>query len=90
VNRKKGQLQDKHKNFLINFFDEYPQARTIDAVESLTEAFEEISLEETSFGQFVLHECNLTIKRATFHPSARNDEERLLEERFNWWVKKWL
>jgi hypothetical protein len=49
----------------------------------LTEAFEEISLKETSVGQFVLHEFNLMINKATFHPAARNDEERL-EERFNW------
>jgi hypothetical protein len=44
VNRKKGQLQDEHKEYLIRFFDQYPHARTEGAVASLTEVFEEFSL----------------------------------------------
>lgn len=36
-------------------------------MENLTEAFKNFSLKETSVGNFILNECNLTVKRATFN-----------------------
>lgn len=48
VNRKSSQLQEEHKLYLINYFDEFPQARTKDAVDSLTENFENFSLKKQS------------------------------------------
>lgn len=87
-NRKPSQLQKEHKEHLIQFFDEYPQATRRDAVESLTEEFENFSLKETSVGNFILHECNLTFKRATLHPVARNSAENR-EKRYQW-AKKWV
>jgi hypothetical protein len=80
-------LQDKHKDFLINFFDEHSQASTSDAVDSLTKQFEKFSLKDTVVGDFLLHECNLTMKKATLHPAARNDRDTF-EKRLHW-VKQW-
>lgn len=48
VNRNKSQLNEEHKSHLINFYDDHPQARVIDAVTSLTETFENFSLKETT------------------------------------------
>lgn len=86
-NRKPSQLQEEHKEHLLNFFDKYPQATRHDAVESLTEAFENFSLKETSVGNFILNECNLTVKRATLQPLARNSPDNL--EKRHSWIKKW-
>jgi hypothetical protein len=41
---------------LINYFDEFPQARTKDAVDRLTENFESFSLKETVVGEFISNE----------------------------------
>ncbi|CAO3664956.1 unnamed protein product [Rhizopus stolonifer] len=83
VNRKLSQLQQEHKQHLLEFFDNYPQATKHDAAESLTEAFEGFSLKETAVGNFVLHECNLTMKRVTLQPLSRNSPENL-EARYKW------
>lgn len=87
VNRKTSQLQEEHKQFLINYYDEFPQARTKDAVDSLTENFENFSLKETVVGEFISKECNLSIKRITRHPKARNDPVKLKARRE--WVEEW-
>jgi hypothetical protein len=52
-------------------------------VESLTEEFEGFSLKETAVGNFILHECNLTVKRVTLQPLSRNSPENL-EVRYKW------
>ncbi|KAI8644075.1 hypothetical protein BD408DRAFT_414025 [Parasitella parasitica] len=83
VNRKPSQLQQEHKQHLLEFFDNYPQATRQNAVESLTEAFEGFSLKETAVGNFILHECNLTMKRVTLQPLSRNSPENL-EVRYKW------
>lgn len=85
-NRKPSQLQEEHKEHL-DFFAKYPQATRHDAVESLTEAFENFSLKETSVGNFILNECNLTVKRATLQPLTRNSPDNL--EKRHSWIKKW-
>ncbi|CAO3654700.1 unnamed protein product [Mucor hiemalis] len=87
-NRAPSQLQEPHKQFLIDYFDEYPQATRADAVERLTDAFEGFSLKTTSVGNFILHECNLTVKKVTLHPKARNSPENI-ESRYNW-AKQWV
>lgn len=87
VNRLASQLQENHKKHLIDFFDIYPQATRQDAVESLTEAFENFNLKTTAVGNFILYECNLTVKRVTLQPLARNSLDNR-EKRYNW-VKKW-
>ncbi|KAI9277884.1 hypothetical protein BY458DRAFT_545610 [Sporodiniella umbellata] len=66
VNRLASQLQENHKKHLIDFFDIYSQATRQDAVESLTEAFENFNLKTTAVANFILYECNLTVKRLVF------------------------
>lgn len=87
VHRLASQLQENHKKHRIDFFDIYPQATRQDAVESLTEAFENLNLKTTAVGNFILYECNLTVKRVTLQPLARNSLDNR-EKRYNW-VKKW-
>lgn len=87
VNREGSQLQDAHKEYLYNFFDEYPQANRQDAVYSLTEAFDGLNLKKTVVGDFILHDCNLSIKKATLHPVARNSSAHI-QARFDW-VTEW-
>ncbi|KAG1135142.1 hypothetical protein G6F37_011866 [Rhizopus arrhizus] len=87
-NRKPSQLQKEHKHHLANSFDKYLQATRRNAVESLTEAFEGFSLKETSVGNFILYEYNLTVKRATLQPLAINSVKNL-ENRYQR-VKKWV
>ncbi|KAI9249562.1 hypothetical protein EDC94DRAFT_589102 [Helicostylum pulchrum] len=87
VNRKPSQLQEEHKKYLISYFDEFPQARTKDAVDSLTENFGNFSLKETVVGEFISKECNLSIKTVTRHLKARNGPDRLKVRRE--WVEMW-
>ncbi|KAL7313932.1 hypothetical protein PS15m_012363 [Mucor circinelloides] len=87
VNRAGSQLQDEHKHFLINLFDEEPQATRKDAVDALTAEFEGFNLKESQVGTFIRNECNLTVKRITRHPMARNSPDTLLKRKV--WVEKW-
>ncbi|CEP12586.1 hypothetical protein [Parasitella parasitica] len=87
VNRAGSQLQDEHKHFLINLFDEEPQATRKDAVDALTAAFEGFNLKESQVGTFIRNECNLTVKRITRHPKARDSPDTLLKRKV--WVEKW-
>ncbi|KAL7332361.1 hypothetical protein PS15p_204411 [Mucor circinelloides] len=86
VNRAGSQLQEEHKHFLINLFDEQPQATRQDAADALTAAFEGFSLKETQVGTYIKNECNLTVKRITRRPAARNSPDTLLRRKE--WVKK--
>jgi hypothetical protein len=80
INRTSSQLQDEHKERLTKFYYEYPQASKQDAVASLIKAFEGFSLKRTSVGNFILYDCNLTFKRITPQPLARNSEQ--IQKRF--------
>ncbi|KAG2214156.1 hypothetical protein INT45_002646 [Circinella minor] len=88
VNQKQQQLQEEHKQHLIEFFDEYPQATRQNAVDSLMESFQNFNLKTTSVRNFILHEYNLTVKRVTLHSLSRNSSHNL-EKRYDW-VKKYI
>ncbi|KAI8641033.1 hypothetical protein BD408DRAFT_368861, partial [Parasitella parasitica] len=85
--QKTGMLQQEHKEHIINLYDQSPQARVVDIVESLTKSFENFSLKETSVRNFMKTECNLSFKRATLHSSERNFEDKL-RQRLEW-VERW-
>lgn len=80
-------LQEKHKEHLIRFYDECPTSRVSDAVQSLTEAFEDFSLKETSVRNFLKKDYNVSMKKVTLRPVARNEEE-WLKKRFDR-VQEW-
>lgn len=67
--QKTGMLQQEHREFIIDLYDQNPQARVIDIVESLTKSFENLSLKETSVRNFMKTECNLPFKRVTLRSS---------------------
>ncbi|KAI7906906.1 uncharacterized protein BX663DRAFT_494164 [Cokeromyces recurvatus] len=73
INRPKAQLREENKHRSLEFFDEYTQATRNDAMDSLTEKekFEGLNIKGFSFGSFILHECNLTVKTVTRHPAAK-------------------
>lgn len=48
VNRPKPQLEGKHRVHLLSFYDENPQARLVDAMNSLTRQFENINIHKSS------------------------------------------
>jgi hypothetical protein len=70
-------LQDEHKEYLINFFNECFGARVKDAIDNLTLNFKGFNLKEITVGKFISEDCNLSIKRIIRHPIARNDETRI-------------
>ncbi|GAA5813963.1 hypothetical protein MFLAVUS_007453 [Mucor flavus] len=67
--QKTRKLQQEHEEYIINLYDQKPQARVIDTVESLTKSFENFSLKETSVRNFMKTECNLSFKRAILRSS---------------------
>ncbi|KAG1489538.1 hypothetical protein G6F49_012200 [Rhizopus delemar] len=85
--QKTGMLQQEYKEYIINLYDQNPQARVVDIVESLTKSFENFSLKETSVRNFMKTECNLSLKRATLRSSERDSEDKL-RQRFEW-VERW-
>lgn len=86
--QKTGMLQQEHKEYIINLYDQSPQACVVDIVESLTKTFENFSLKETSVRNFMKTECNLSFKRATLRSGERNSEDKL-RQRFEW-VERWI
>jgi hypothetical protein len=83
INRPISQLQEEHKEHLVEFYDQHPQASKQDAVDSLTQAFEGFSLKKTSVSNFILYVCNLTFKRVTPQPFVRNRDDQI-KKRFEW------
>ncbi|OAD75185.1 hypothetical protein PHYBLDRAFT_167503 [Phycomyces blakesleeanus NRRL 1555(-)] len=81
--RKTGQLQEEHKEFIIDLFDKNPQTRVKDVVVSLERSFANFSLKETSVRNFMTNECNLSFKRATLQTKERNSG-KTLQKRFEW------
>ena len=86
-NRPPALLQDEHKKHLINFFDENNQATIQDAVEELMNKFSGLEIKKSRVHEFMKDECNLSMKKATFWPEARNSEDNL-QKRLQW-VMKW-
>ncbi|KAI7905204.1 uncharacterized protein BX663DRAFT_314212 [Cokeromyces recurvatus] len=56
---------------------------TKDVVDNLTKVFEGFSLKSTVVGSFISNECNLSIKRTTRYPIARNNGTKL-DHRVKW------
>lgn len=59
VHIKESQLQDEHKTYLIEFFDENPHVRVSDAVEELTKNFKGFTLKENHLHNFVQHSARI-------------------------------
>ncbi|ORZ06280.1 hypothetical protein BCR42DRAFT_496423 [Absidia repens] len=84
----KSRLGDEHKRHLIEFIDDNPSAIIDQAVDSLTKQFEGLVIKKTVVHEFMKNECNLSLKKAHFHPLARNSIATI-EKRYEW-VLKWM
>lgn len=84
----KPRLGDEHKRHLIEFIDDNPSAIINQAVDSLTKQFEGLVIKKTVVHEFMKNECNLSLKKAHFHPLARNSNATI-EKRYEW-VLKWM
>ncbi|CAO3663721.1 hypothetical protein G6F70_002427 [Rhizopus microsporus] len=80
-------LQQEHKEYIINLYDQRPDARVVDVIEGLTKSFENFNSKETSVRNFIRNERNLSFKRATLHPEERNSDDKL-QQRFEW-INRW-
>lgn len=85
-NRPRALLEEEHKQCLIDFFNESSQAIIQDAVEELTSKFAGLEIKKLRVHEFMKEECNLTMKKATFWPEARNSKENV-QKRFDWVVR---
>ena len=83
-----SQLDDRHKDHLVKFFDENKRATIEDAVKELTQNFENLEIKKSRVAEFMKNECNLSIKVISRHPTARNSTA-VIEKRAVW-VKEWL
>jgi hypothetical protein len=61
------------KKFLINCMDENPSAVVDQAMETLMEEFEGLSIKKTAVHKFIKEECQLTFKKAQFYSVKRNE-----------------
>lgn len=86
-NRPRSQLQEEQRKHIIEIYDEKPYTTTDEAVESLTKTFEGFNLKKSTVNSFILHDCNLSMKKLTRQPVARNDITRI-KARYEW-VLKW-
>ncbi|GAA5806678.1 hypothetical protein MFLAVUS_000026 [Mucor flavus] len=77
VNRPQSQLQEEQKKHIIEFYDNKPFATVDEAVESLTTAFEGFNLKRTTVNNFIVKECNLSMKKLSRQPKSRNDTTRI-------------
>ncbi|KAI9364578.1 hypothetical protein BD770DRAFT_313842 [Pilaira anomala] len=85
--RPQRQLQEEQKEHIIELYDEKPYTTADEAIESLTKTFEGFSLKRSTVNSFILHDCNLSMKKLTRQPVDRNDTTRI-EARYEW-VLRW-
>jgi hypothetical protein len=88
MQNKKERLNDEHKAFLTEFFDDNPQAFIVDTVEKLTNKFERLKIKKSRVNEFMKNECNLSFKQVSFRPEARGSETSIAARRE--WAEKWL
>jgi hypothetical protein len=49
--RKTGMLRQEHKEYIINLYDQRPDARVVDVIESLTKSFENFQFKRNERSQ---------------------------------------
>jgi transposase len=85
-NRPKNKLQTVHKQSLIEFFDNEPNAYIHEAVEMFTSKFAGLEIKKSRVHEFMRDECNLSLKRATRWPEARANEDNV-QKRYEWVIR---
>ncbi|KAG1321304.1 hypothetical protein G6F62_010895 [Rhizopus arrhizus] len=85
-NRPKNKLQDEHKQSLIEFFANDPNAYIQDAVDMLTNKFAGLEIKKSRVHEFMRDDCNLSLKQTTRWPEARANVDNI-QNRYDWVVK---
>ncbi|KAI9252461.1 hypothetical protein BY458DRAFT_559261 [Sporodiniella umbellata] len=80
-------IEQEHKEYTINLYDQNLQTRVVDFVDSLTKSFENFSLKEISTRNFIKTECNFSLKRAALDPTEQKSEDKP-RQCFEW-VERW-
>ena len=62
---------------MIDFFDQNPTAAIVEAVDDLTKSFEGLSIKKSRVAEFMKEECNISLKKASRQPIARNSTAQL-------------
>jgi transposase len=70
-------LSDEHKRSILEWVDENPSIILEQLMEKLRQRFEGIQVSKTTLYWFVKNECNLSLKKAKFHPIDRNSEAKI-------------
>ncbi|KAI7907173.1 uncharacterized protein BX663DRAFT_419240, partial [Cokeromyces recurvatus] len=79
---------DRHKVYLVEFYDNWPQARVVDTMDSLTQKFSDLTVKKSTAHNFLKAECNLFfLKKLTTQPAARNSPNKIQARKD--WVIKW-
>lgn len=79
-------MDERHKVHLLEFYDNWLQARVLDAMESLTQKFSDLTVKKSTVHNFLKDECNLSFKKLTRLPVARNNSDKI-QARKNWDIK---
>lgn len=74
-------LNEEHKKFLINLFDDNPSTVIEQAVDSLTKQFEGLEIAKSTVHNFIKNGMGFTFKKAQFHSLKQNDDE-IIEKRY--------
>lgn len=80
-------LGDDHEQFVVNFIDKNPFSVVTEVFESLIQNFPNIKVSRSTVYNFMTNQCNLSIKKAQFHPEERNSVNKI-DTRYEW-VQKW-
>jgi hypothetical protein len=79
-------LNEEHKKFLINLFDDNPSTVIEQAVDNLTKQFEGLEIAKSTVHNFIKNDMGFTFKKAQFHSLKRNDDETI-EKRYQWAIE---
>ena len=82
-NRPKSQLQEEHKQCLIEFYDDDPGAYIQDAVEMLISKFAGLEIKKSRVYGLMRDDCNLSFKKVTFWSEARASSDTI-QKRYDW------
>lgn len=64
LNRLAAKLDDRHKEYVTNFFDQNSRATIVDAVDDLTNSFEGLDIKKSRVAESMKEECKIQMKES--------------------------
>ncbi|CEI89974.1 hypothetical protein RMCBS344292_04310 [Rhizopus microsporus] len=80
---RKPLLNANHKEYLEKSFGENPSVTIDQAMDSLTNQFEDLKVSKQTVRDFMVNECALSFKKVYFYPTERNSLEKI-QQRYEW------